>query len=303
MIFYIFVQDPDEMTIQLVPLIVGFRVVLLQALGYTTTLISIIVLGMCGSPLFVFSEKMRRNIPPFLHQYSTARAAAVKRKNLELFSLGHHVHSGESIAIEEWIIRMRALSIILTESRLIVFVSNALALFITLFLLKNIPISEMYLAILFLVLLPNVLGAALTSIVYFGKRLNIRDGDFVAVHWGWLVGLERSEETSALRVFPLKTEEKAQILSESDRSSSYLRSPNSSIDDEMNFSISLGSSGGDNSKNTYSYHEETLTVRMLPLKIEKKSQLLSESDSSSFLCGPNSSIDDEMTFSISSGSW
>jgi len=71
----------------------------------------------------------------------------------------------------------------------------------------------------------------------------------------------------------------------------------------MNFSISIGSSGGDNSKNTDSYNEETSTVRMLPLKTEKKSQLLSESDSSSFLCGPNSSIDDEMTFSISSGSW
>jgi hypothetical protein len=202
---------------------------------------------------------MGRNIPPLVHRYSTARAAAVKREKHELFSLEHHTHSnGESIAIEEWIIRTRTLSIILTESRLVVAVTNTLALFVTLFLLENIPISEMYLAILFLALLPNVLGAALTSIVYFGKKLNIRDVDFAAVHWGWLVGLEKSDETSTLRVFPLKSAEKRQTFSESDSSSSYLRSPLQSIDDDdMSFSMSFvssrGSSFSDEDSNSTNY--------------------------------------------------
>jgi len=218
---------------QLVPLIVGFRVVLLQALGYTTTLISIIVLGMCGSPLFIFSEKLRRNIPPLFHRYSTARAVAVKREKHELFSSEHSTNrKRESIPIKEWIIRTRSLSIILTESRLVVIVTNALALFVTLFLLENIPISETFLAILFLALLPNVLGAALTSIVYFGKRISIRDGDFAEAHLGWLIGLERRRES---RVLPLKT-----TLSSSD-SSSYLSSPLPSEsgmnDDDIDVSI------------------------------------------------------------------
>jgi len=255
--FNSFVQEPDEMTIQLVPLVVGFRVVLLQALGYTTTLVSIIVLGMCGSPLFIFSEKMRRNIPPLFHRYSTARAAAVKREKYELFSLEQR--SDESIAIEEWIIRTRALSIILTESRLVVAVTNTLALFVTLFLLQNIPISEVYIALLFLALLPNVLGAALTSIVYFGKRLNIRDVDFAAVHLGWLFGLESIEETSTSREFPLKSDAKPQSISESDESSSYLGSPLQSVDedeDDISFSMSFVSSRAssckdDDSKSTY----------------------------------------------------
>jgi len=180
--------------------------------------------------------------------------ARIRRERIELFSLEHHAHRNDkSIPVEEWV--MRSLSIVLTESRLIVVVTSILSLCVTLFLLEKIPISETYLAILFVALLPNVLGAALTSIIYFGKRISIRDNDFAAFRMGWLIGLE---ETSPLRVFPLKSEEINQSPSESDDSSSNILNhwPSIiSIDDDLSLAIlSESSCSSDDSKSTDYYN-------------------------------------------------
>ena len=127
------IVNPDEVTMEFLQLTIASRVFLLQALGDTTTLISIIVVNICGAPLFEFSPKLRKNIPPLLHL--NPREVALKREKAEegrrrrekQGNIDEQEHPGESFRVEEWVIILRLLSILLTESRLIVFMCGSVA--------------------------------------------------------------------------------------------------------------------------------------------------------------------------------
>ena len=178
------VADPKEATIAFVSLTVASRAILLQALGGTTTLISIVIISMCGSPLFVFSPKMREKIPPFI--YFSPRETALWREKQEILGTHHGHHMDVSIRVEEWVIRMRSLSILLTESRLIVFFAKLVSLSITMLILEGVELSTQTFALLLLCLLPYFIGSTLIPIIYIGKRLNLTDTDFDVVFTGCL---------------------------------------------------------------------------------------------------------------------
>ena len=184
-------SNPEEATIQFVPLVIGFRAILLQALGSTTTLMSIFIISQCGSPLFVFSPKMREVIPPLLHL--NPRKAAMEREltEQETQSLLH---------IDEWVINIRAISIFLTESRLLVFIYNSISLIIALCLLVGIDISFTTLAMLLLALFPYLFGTSLIPIMYIGKRLKLTDSDFKRLRLSWLVSPRGCVEESDLKI-------------------------------------------------------------------------------------------------------
>jgi hypothetical protein len=55
-------------------------VILLQALGDTTTLISIIVINI-GAPLLVFSPKLQKNTPQFFSLSQSSRSALEKKED------------------------------------------------------------------------------------------------------------------------------------------------------------------------------------------------------------------------------
>ena len=186
-------SDPEEATINFVPLIIGFRAILMQALGSATTLISIMVINQCGAPLFVFSSKMQKVIPPLL--FFDTRETVLQREADE-----QNNRDGNTLRIEEWVINIRSLSIFLTESRLLVFTFNCVALFLAVSLLTNNEISVRNQAILLLFLLPYSVGSALIPIVYIGKRLNLRDSDLKVLGLGFLV---RSKES----IFPSQIQE------------------------------------------------------------------------------------------------
>ena len=174
------VADPDEATIVFLSLTIASRVILLQALGGPATLISIVVINMCGSPLFVFSPKLRENIPPFI--YFNSREVALRREKLELLGAHHaHHHLDDSIRVEEWAIGMRSLSIFLTESRLIVFFAKLVSLSMTMIILQGVELSTETLALLLLFMLPYFIGSALVPLIYVGKRINLTDVDFEVV--------------------------------------------------------------------------------------------------------------------------
>ena len=178
-------NDPEEVAINLIPIIIASRVILLQALGGTTTLISIVVLNLCSSPILVFSPKMLENIPPLIHL--NPREVALKRERTEQLGLHHDEHKDKQIEVEEWVINVWALSIFLTESRLMVFFANLVSLIMAIIILKNVSVSSFYLILLLLCILPYFVGSALLPIMYLGKRLKLRDEDFRLAHLGWLL--------------------------------------------------------------------------------------------------------------------
>ena len=180
--------DPDEVTMQLIQLVISSRAILLQALGGTTTLISIAIINMCGSPLFVFSPKMLENIPPLIH--FNARQVALKRERAEQLGLHHSELADQSIVVEEWAINMWSAGIFLTESRLLVFFANLVSLILSIIILEGYELSSGYVAMLLFCILPFLVGSSLIPIMYLGKRLHLSDDDFVSVGLGWLLRKE-----------------------------------------------------------------------------------------------------------------
>ena len=193
------IGDPEEVTVQFLPLIIVSRVILLQALGQTTTLISIIVINVCVSPLFVFSPKLRERIPPLLHL--NPREVSLKRERMELLGRRNQAdpQQQQQVSVEEWVLVTRSLAIFLTESRLIVFLYNLVALSLTLMILKGIVISNRTIALLLIGMLPYYVGLTLLPILYIGKRLDLRDEDFRQVFLGWVPMIFRvARSTGAL---------------------------------------------------------------------------------------------------------
>ena len=113
----------SETTKLFVPLMISFRAILLQALGVTTTLISIIIISLSPVPLFVFSPKMQARIPPLI--YWGSRKVVVEREVKETSSSGQEGH------VKQWVIKLRSLSIFLTDSRVLLFLANVVPLYLT----------------------------------------------------------------------------------------------------------------------------------------------------------------------------
>ena len=182
-----YIVNPDEVTMEFLQLTIASRVILLQALGVTTTLISIV--NICGAPLFVFSPKLRKNIPPLLHlnprkvALKREKAKQRRRRREKQGNIDEQEHPGENFRVEEWVIILRSLSILLKESRLIVFMYNLVALSLTVFTLKGIEISTNTIGLLLLAMLPYYVGSTLIPILYIGKRLNLTDEDFRVLSW------------------------------------------------------------------------------------------------------------------------
>ena len=84
---------------------------------------------------------------------------------------------------------MRSISIVLTESRLIVFFANLVSLSLAVTLLKGITLTTTYISFILVAMLPYFVGCALIPIVYIGKRLNLTDEDFRVVLLSWFVKL------------------------------------------------------------------------------------------------------------------
>ena len=186
------VRDPEEATLEFLMLTIASRVILLQALGPTATLISIVVISTCDAPLFVFSPELLGKIPPLL--FLDSRKVAIDRERAELrgrevggrVGLGLEEKDGDGgVRVEEWVITVRSLSILLTESRLVVFLFNLVSLSLTVLVLQGYTISTTILALLLIAMLPYYVGSTLIPILYIGKRLNLTDEDFRIVCMSW----------------------------------------------------------------------------------------------------------------------
>ena len=117
---------------------------------------------------------------------------ALRRERIELLgrrNVENQIETTTTIQVEEWVITMRSISIVLTESRLIVFFANLVSLSLAVTLLKGITLTTTYISFILVAMLPYFVGCALIPIVYIGKRLNLTDEDFRVVLLSWFVKL------------------------------------------------------------------------------------------------------------------
>jgi hypothetical protein len=91
----------------------------------------------------VFSSELLGKIPPLL--FLDSRKVAIDRERAELrgrevggrVGLEEENGDGGGVRVEEWVITVRSLSILLTESRLVVFLFNLVSLSLTVLVLQG----------------------------------------------------------------------------------------------------------------------------------------------------------------------
>ena len=109
--------------------------------------------------------------------------------------------------MEEWAVATHSLSILLTASWLVVFLSNlvSLTLTLTLLILMGIELSTEIAMLLLTAMLPYYVGSTFTPILYIGKRLTLKDEDFRAVFPSWMSNSASRRHT----VHPLPVQEES----------------------------------------------------------------------------------------------
>ena len=169
--------EEDEGITLLLAFIVGPRSLLFQAVQYGT-IFSAFVLSSSLSPLFVFSKRLReKNFPDMLFTIERARALAITREIRQ-----RHGLSTEYFHDYRWIIYLRALIIVATESRAISFLVQMIVLAIIFMLvLFPSPATIQVIVLLFVALVPYAVIKSFLFVVYFGKSIDMRDDDFKAL--------------------------------------------------------------------------------------------------------------------------
>ena len=168
--------EEDEGITMLLTFIIGPRALLFQVLQFGT-MFSACVLSLAGAPLMVFSKSLqKKNLPDLLFSIKRAHDLAMQREIRQRSGLTEDYFQSYT-----WIINIRSLVIIATESRLVTFTVHIIILAIifmfTLFAGETISI----IVVLFLVLVPYAVAKSLLFIVYFGKSIDMQDVDFQAL--------------------------------------------------------------------------------------------------------------------------
>ena len=165
--------EEDEGITLLLEFIVGPRALLFQVVQYGA-LLSAFVLSSSVAPLMVFSQKLlEKNFPEMIFSIERARQLATSREIRQRSGL-----NVEYFQDYKWIIHLRALVIIATESRACMFTVRMIVLtiiFIVLFASSAIDV----IVLLLLVLIPYAVANSLLFIVYFGKSIDMQDSDFI----------------------------------------------------------------------------------------------------------------------------
>jgi hypothetical protein len=152
---------------EVVRMIVAPRAVLLQVIPQLTP-ISVYAEIMADSPLFVFSKKAKPFFSDFLIRNSLqiARVKEMKEANHTLTAAQRGV---------EWVVRLRAANVYVTESRLFKIVKNLFLFLFSLGVLYSNP--EWWISVSMILLFPFLFISLLDVYVMTGKFFGITDDD------------------------------------------------------------------------------------------------------------------------------
>jgi len=126
----------------------------------------------------VFSKRLKeKNFPDMMFTLSRARSLAITREIRQ-----RHGLSPEYFQDYRWIIHLRALVIVATESRAITFLVQMVVLAIIFMLvIFPSPTTINVIILLFILLVPYAVIKSLLFVVYFGKSIDMQDNDFRAL--------------------------------------------------------------------------------------------------------------------------
>ena len=165
----IFVDDDNEANYtKLLYICIGIRAILFQLLQ-SLTFFSVIVSSLAGSPLFVFSENLRKNLPSLLVVNSWHRAIEQEI----------HVHGNNNVRETRWVLYLRCVIITLGESRSLSFVSNFLTVCLSFLVLIYSEATKGLMAFVLCCLFPFALAKAFIFVIFFGKSMDLTDRDFI----------------------------------------------------------------------------------------------------------------------------
>jgi hypothetical protein len=165
----IFINDDVEANyMQLLYIAVGIRAIFFQIMTIFT-FASVMIAALAGSPMFVYSERLRKCLPAMIIWDSWGKA---KEKEFQLTGKRrfHNI---------QWILYLRSFSIRVSESRVSFFITNLLGILVSFVVLiyseKTKPLVAFFLSLL----MPFAIAKALTFVIFIGRGMALTDRDFL----------------------------------------------------------------------------------------------------------------------------
>ena len=165
--------DDDQGMPMILGSIVGPRALLFLAFDYGG-LLTTLVLSTCATPLFVISDQLKRRdgkavFPDLLFSFNRAQEVARDREAGEV----------GLDSLSKWVVLLRTLLIMRTESLLVGFTVNIIIFAICVIFLFSGGQGVSLVLLLSLLLAPFATASSLALVIYVGRLLGLKDSDFV----------------------------------------------------------------------------------------------------------------------------
>ena len=155
---------------------VGMKSIVLQIFPIMT-IVSVIIASFSSTPLFVTSKQLANKLPNLLI-YDAWNIA------IEMYILNQGLESYDNLY---WLVWLGSISIFITKSRLLSFVSNFLALCIPVLTLYYNDQTKKILVVVLILLFPFVCARTLDIIIIIGRQLRITDDELrCLLPWYWI---------------------------------------------------------------------------------------------------------------------
>ena len=163
-------REDDLAYTNIIRAVVGVRALLFQAFP-VMSILSVAIIILCGSPLFVFGAKMNRRLPSLiiLNPFEIAQEREERLRN-------------KDFTVEEnrqyWIVYLRTLQVFFIESRFLSFINNGALISLSIILLYESGTSlTAYFILMGIIIFYNSLNS-FSAIIFIGEVLSIDDSYF-----------------------------------------------------------------------------------------------------------------------------
>lgn len=158
--------------------ILGLRSVLFQIVPILTIL-SIFVQNTARTPLFVFSRKLSSRLPSLFTSFTNAKLLALESELDRIKDLRIDAATEEDIMeTQEWLISFRALSIIGTTSRIVMFNINIFVVIMAVGVCYSLKNVTLWILASIIILAPIAVLACIETVTSIGTMMHITDVHF-----------------------------------------------------------------------------------------------------------------------------
>jgi hypothetical protein len=213
-------ENVEETYIKVMAITVATRVSIFQIIG-VMSVFTIVCTAISSSPLFVSNKHLNHSIPPLVIKQPYKEAL---RREIKLLRRRDPTVTQFNERIHRWVLYLKAFSIFLGESRLLVFVNNVLVVSLSLATISYKPGTEFVILSLLILLIPFFLSKLSIFIILLGKTLKVEDKDMYVVFGIF------SKDSQQLIVGDVDLEQEQPIISSSSSAEIELESSDSGSD-------------------------------------------------------------------------